>query len=129
MNPPTVGHEKLVNKLKAEARGETAFVYLSHSQNPSKDPLSYNDKVKYATRAFGRIVKKSTARTIIEVMKELEGKYSAVKLVVGSDRVNEFKTLLNKYNGKDYNLIRSKLCLLVSVIQILKVYLVCLHLR
>ena len=103
MNPPTVGHEKLVNKLKAEARGETAFVYLSHSQNSSKDPLSYNDKVKYATRAFGRIVKKSTARTIIEVMKELEGKYSAVKLVVGSDRVNEFKTLLNKYNGKDYN--------------------------
>ena len=103
MNPPTVGHEKLVNKLKAEARGETAFVYLSHSQKPTTDPLSYNDKIKYATRAFGRIVKKSTARTIIEVMKELEGKYSAVKLVVGSDRVDEFKTLLNKYNGKDYN--------------------------
>ena len=103
MNPPTVGHEKLVDKVKAEARGGPAFVYLSHSQNPSKDPLSYNDKVKYATRAFGRIVKKSTARTIIEVMKELENKYSAVKLVVGSDRVNEFKTLLNKYNGKDYN--------------------------
>ena len=103
MNPPTVGHEKLVDKVKAEARGGPAFVYLSHSQNSSKDPLSYNDKVKYATRAFGRMVKRSTARTIIEVMKELENKYSAVKLVVGSDRVTEFKTLLNKYNGKDYN--------------------------
>ena len=103
MNPPTVGHEKLVNKVKAEAKGGPAFVYLSHTQKPTTDPLSYNDKVKYATRAFGRIVKNSAARTIIEVMKDLEKKYSAVKLVVGSDRVTDFKTLLNKYNGKDYN--------------------------
>jgi hypothetical protein len=98
-----VGHEKLVNKVKAEAKGGPAFVYLSHTQKAPKDPLSYDDKIKYAQAAFGRIVKKSSARTIIEVMKELQGKYSAIKLVVGSDRVSEFKTLLNKYNGKDYN--------------------------
>jgi len=103
MNPPTVGHEKLVDKVKAEAKGGPALVYLSHSQKPTTDPLSYSDKVKYATTAFGSVVKRSSARTIIEVMKELQKKYSAVKLVVGSDRVNEFKTLLNKYNGKDYN--------------------------
>ena len=103
MNPPTVGHEKLVDKVKAEAKGGPALVYLSHSQKPTTDPLSYPDKVKYATTAFGRVVKRSNARTIIEVMKELEKKYSAVKLVVGSDRVTEFKTLLNRYNGKDYN--------------------------
>ena len=35
-------------------------------------------------------------------MKELQNNYGKVVLVVGSDRVNEFKTLLNKYNGKDY---------------------------
>ena len=35
-------------------------------------------------------------------MKELEKKYDDMVLVVGSDRVAEFETLLNKYNGKDY---------------------------
>ena len=125
MNPPTVGHEKLVNKVKAEAKGGPAFVYLSHTQKAPKDPLSYDDKIKYAQAAFGRIVKKSSARTIIEVMKELQGKYSAVKLVVGSDRVSEFKTLLNKYNGKDYNFDKIEVVSAGERDPIQKVYLEC----
>ena len=53
---------------------------------------------------FGKkIVVKSAAKTIIEVAKELQKKgYKDLVLVVGSDRVREFETLLNKYNGKDY---------------------------
>ena len=35
-------------------------------------------------------------------MKELESKYNKVILVVGSDRIKDFDTLLNKYNGKDF---------------------------
>jgi len=105
MNPITVGHEKLVNKVTsvASSKGATPQVYLTRSQDPKKNPLDYNDKIAYAKKAFGnKIVAKSTARTIIEVMKELQGNYGKVVLVVGSDRVNEFKTLLNKYNGKEY---------------------------
>ena len=76
MNPPTIGHEKLVNKVKSTARTAkaTPLVYLSQTQNPKKDPLSYNDKIKFATTAFGNLVKKSSARTVIEVLKELEKK-------------------------------------------------------
>jgi hypothetical protein len=48
------------------------------------------------------MVQNSVARTIIEVAKELDGKFTDVIVVVGSDRVREFETLLNKYNGKDY---------------------------
>ena len=105
MNPITVGHEKLVKKVTsvASSKGATPQVYLTRSQDPKKNPLDYNDKIAYAKKAFGnKIVAKSNARTIIEVMKELQGKYGKVVLVVGSDRVNEFNTLLNKYNGKDY---------------------------
>jgi len=105
MNPITVGHEKLVNKVTsvASSKSATPQVYLTRSQDPKKNPLDYNDKIAYAKKAFGnKIVAKSTARTIIEVMKELQNNYGKVVLVVGSDRVNEFKTLLNKYNGKDY---------------------------
>ena len=69
------------------------------SQDKNKNPLSYNDKIKYAQKAFGKSVIKSKARTIIEVMVELTGKHKNVIVVVGSDRVQEFKKLLDKYNG------------------------------
>lgn len=104
MNPMTNGHEKLADKIKAEAkkRNADAKLYLSHSTNPKKDPLDFKTKVKFAKKAFGPMVQNSVARTIIEVAKELSGKYDDLIVVVGSDRIPEFKTLLNKYNGKDY---------------------------
>lgn len=104
MNPVTVGHEKLVNKVLSvavKAKG-TPLVYLSHSEDMKKNPLSYNSKISYAQKAFGRVIQKSKSRTIIEVAKELSGNYANLIVVVGSDRVAEFNTLLNKYNGKEY---------------------------
>ena len=105
LNPPTIGHEKLVDKVKQLAKRHNAepHVFLSHSQNSKKDPLSYQQKFKYAKQAFGNVVYRSNSRTIIEIMKELEKmNHSEVIMVVGSDRVQEFRALLNKYNGKDY---------------------------
>ncbi|NDB83537.1 MAG: hypothetical protein EB127_12550, partial [Alphaproteobacteria bacterium] len=104
MNPMTNGHEKLATKLKSEAqkRHGDAMLYLSHSTNPKKDPLDFNTKVKFAKKAFGSMVQNSPARTILEVAKELTNKYKNLIVVVGSDRVSEFQTLLSKYNGKDY---------------------------
>lgn len=104
MNPMTNGHEKLADKIKTEAkkRNADAKLYLSHSTNPKKDPLDFKTKVKFAKKAFGPMVQNSVARTIIEVAKELSGKYDDLIVVVGSDRIPEFKTLLNKYNGKDF---------------------------
>ena len=100
MNPITMGHEKLANAVASQAKnsGGVGYIYLSQSQDKNKNPLSYNDKIKYAQKAFGKIVIKSKARTIIEVMAELSGKHKDVIVVVGSDRVKEFDRLLNKYN-------------------------------
>lgn len=105
MNPPTTGHSKLVRMVHKVARRNKAdpAVYLSHSQDKKKNPLSYKDKIKIANDAFGSVVKDSSARTIIEVLKELESAYTDVIIVVGSDRVREFDTLTNKYNGREYN--------------------------
>ena len=105
MNPPTIGHEKLANKIKSVAKREKADarIYLSHTQNPTKDPLSYQQKLSFAKKAFG-IAHKSNAKQIFQILKEIYAdKYTDIIMVVGSDRVTEFKTLLNKYNGKgDY---------------------------
>ena len=111
MNPPTIGHQKLVDKVNSVARSEKADarVYLSHTSvqtdpKNKKDPLSYREKIKFATKAFGSIIKVSQSKTIIQIVQELEKSgYTDLILVVGSDRVAEFKKLLTKYNGKDYN--------------------------
>jgi hypothetical protein len=101
MNPITVGHEKLANKIKSVARANSAtpLLYITHSQDAKKNPLEYDDKIMLAKKAFGsKFVQKSPSKTIIQVMKELQSGYSKLILVVGSDRVNDFDTLLNKYN-------------------------------
>ena len=105
MNPPTIGHEKLANKIKEVARKENANprIYLSHTQNPKKDPLSYNDKYRFATKAFG-IVKRSQSKQIFQILPEIEKEgFTDIIMVVGSDRISEFDRVLQKYNGKDYN--------------------------
>ena len=106
MNPPTVGHEKLVNKIISTAISEkgTPLVYLSKTQDAKKNPLTYEQKLKYAQTFFGkRLVVKSNAKTIIQVAQELQkAGFKDLVLVVGSDRIREFETLLNRYNGKDY---------------------------
>jgi len=104
LNPITTGHEKMVNALKKQSKihKATPMLYLSHSQDKKKNPLSYNEKVSLAKKAFGSIVKVSKSRTIFEIFKELNKKFKEVVLVVGSDRVNEFRTLMNKYNNNLY---------------------------
>ena len=105
MNPITVGHEKLVSRVIAEAlrRKATPMVFMSHSQDAKKNPLSYEDKLKFARRAFGKVVIDSDARTIIEIAKNLSQRFNNLVMVVGQDRVREFTALLNTYNGRDYS--------------------------
>jgi nicotinic acid mononucleotide adenylyltransferase len=103
-NPITIGHEKLVNKVISEAirRKATPMVFMTHTQDSKKNPLSYEDKINYGRKAFGRAIIKTKSRTIIEVAKELSGKFDNFVFVVGEDRVKDFKELMNMYNGKEF---------------------------
>ena len=75
-------------------------MFTSHSNDKQKNPLNHRDKIKYLRNFFGKIVADVNARTVFEIATELhKKKYTRIKMVVGSDRVREFDTLLNKYNG------------------------------
>ena len=106
-NPPTTGHEKLIEKLASVAKQNSAnyFVYPSHSQNPKKDPLPHPKKIAYMRAMFPkhkRNIIASKQRNVFEIATELYGKgFSAIIMVVGSDRVDEFLSLLKKYNDVD----------------------------
>ena len=104
-NPPTIGHGKLLNALTATAQreGGKALVYTSSTQDAKKNPLTKNQIFKYMKKAFPKEKKhfqtRSMAKTALEVAVELHGKYDKLVMVVGSDRVADFSSLLNTYNG------------------------------
>ena len=105
-NPPTIGHEKLINAVVAvnQREGGTAHIYGSQSHDNKKNPLTHKQKFKYLKKMFPRLKSalqsNSTSRNIMEIAVELSGKYNKLIMVAGSDRVSEFKSLLNTYNGK-----------------------------
>ena len=106
-NPPTVGHEKLVVATANVARREGGeyFVYPSHSQDSKKNPLDQTTKVRYMKKMFSKHKEKiiiSTGKTALEIASELhDKKYTNLVMVVGSDRVKEFQSLLDRYNGDE----------------------------
>ena len=106
-NPPTLGHEKLVTAVANVARREGGeyFVYPSHSQDTKKNPLDQTTKTKYMKMMFpkhkGNIVI-STAKNALEIASELhDDGYTNLVMVVGSDRVKDFQSLLDRYNGDE----------------------------
>jgi len=107
-NPPTeIGHGKLVGAVQAHAEktGGSHYIFPSHSQDAKKNPLSHGDKVGAMNRLFpnANVVSQGKVRTAIDAMKHLEKQgHKEVTMVVGSDRVDNFKSLLNKYRTKEY---------------------------
>jgi hypothetical protein len=105
-NPPTTGHEKLLDAVATQAKknpGAPYYVFASHSENAKKDPLPYAKKVAYMKKMFpkhARNIIVDKARNVFEIAVSLHNKgHRAIVMVVGSDRVDEFNSLLNKYNG------------------------------
>ena len=102
-NPPTTGHEKLIEKVASVAGSSPYRIYPSQTQNPKKDPLPYSLKVAYMRKMFPKhkrnIIASKDGRTAIEIAEMLykEG-FTDLVMVAGSDRVKEFSTLLNRYN-------------------------------
>tara|TARA_B100001287_G_scaffold49534_1_gene38588 strand:+ start:4977 stop:6158 length:1182 start_codon:yes stop_codon:yes gene_type:complete len=105
MNPPTIGHEKLLDVLSRKAGNNPYFIYLTQSTDNKKNPVDYKQKVKIARKMFPKHARKimidNKIKSIFDLLVKLHNSgYKNISMVVGSDRVNEFGILLKKYNGK-----------------------------
>ena len=101
-NPPTVGHMKLAAKMKSVSGSDPVMIFTTHTTDKKKNPLTNAQIRKFMNPMLPRgiNVMPSKARTVFEVVVDLYNKgYRKVKMVVGSDRIKEFETLLYKYNG------------------------------
>jgi hypothetical protein len=104
MNPPHRGHEKVIENMLMVSRKENAtpFIFLSQTQDIRKNPLSYQQKIKYLAMGISdykkHIVANSQIKTIFDVIQYLYSiGYTNLLMVVGADRVSEFDTLIKKY--------------------------------
>ena len=107
-NPPTIGHDKLMREVISQARknGANHIVYASASTDKRKNPLDQATKIKFMKKMFPQnkiIGAGGTQRTFMEVLKFYDKMYGEIIMIAGSDRINEFQKLADKYNGKDYN--------------------------
>jgi len=106
-NPPTIGHEKLIQKVQSVASkmNGKGYIFLSHTGGTAKDPIDFTTKLSYLRQHFQSDPKLSfgdiRANTIIKVMKVLEQEgRTKIIMIAGDDRVMQFSNLLNQYNGK-----------------------------
>jgi len=102
-NPPTTGHEKLIQKVVSVAGTNDYRIYPSHSQNPKRDPLPQALKTAYMRKMFKKYARNiivTKSKNAIEIAVELYDQgYKNLVMVAGSDRVKVFDAMLNNYNG------------------------------
>ena len=100
LNPPTIGHAKLVAAIEAQEGDH--YLFLSQTQKPKTDPLDFATKMKLAKQFFPGInVGHQAVRTPIQALEQLQGLgYTNVVFIAGSDRVDGFQKLFDTYNGQ-----------------------------
>lgn len=105
MNPPTTGHQALVNKMHDVAKEHSAkhVLVASHSQDAKKNPLSGSDKLKHLKRYFPNtnitLSDKEHPTFLQHAAKLHKEGHTHLHMIAGSDRVEEFKQKLHQYNG------------------------------
>ena len=104
-NPPTTGHEKLMKKVTSLAKGNDYKIFASQSNDAKKNPLGYKEKVQLLRKIFpkyGRniVYDKKIKNSLDALVYLYKQGYTKVTMVVGADRIPDFKKLLNKYNGE-----------------------------
>ena len=109
-NPPTIGHQQLMDVAAQAASQDKDGQYLifpSRSQDKKKNPLDPDTKIAYMQKFYpnhaGNIVNDSNTKTIFDVLRMAHNNgYAGVRIVGGGDRVKEFEKLSNQYNNQLY---------------------------
>jgi hypothetical protein len=106
-NPPTIGHQKLIEHIAKVAKegGSDYNIFGSHSQDPKKNPLSSGAKTSYLKEMFPNqaenIIYDQNVKSVLDALEGAHKRgYKVANVVVGSDRLEEFERIANKYNGE-----------------------------
>lgn len=100
MNPPTIGHEKLINtgKMLAKSLNADFFVFPTRTHDRERNPLDFNTKLKFLKTFFPEIRFVETSGQLFDVLLWLsDHNYAKIHMIAGSDRVKEFDKIIKNY--------------------------------
>ena len=112
-NPPTIGHQKLMDITKQTAGGDPFFIYPTHSFGGKKDdngfksnPLPADRKHFWLSKMFpqyrNNIIYDTSIKTIIQLFQKYQADYDDIVLVAGDDQYNDYVRMVTTYNNKEY---------------------------
>jgi hypothetical protein len=102
MNPPTIGHEQVFKTMASQ--GGDFKIFVSQTQDKKNNPLDYATKIKFIKAVHRQyaenVVADAGLNTVVKVAGHLyDLGYRNATFVAGSDRIDQFKSLLTQYNG------------------------------
>jgi hypothetical protein len=97
---PTIGHKAAIDQAKDIATKTSGKLTIGLSG--TAEPLDIKTKKSHAEKVFGHPVDTGTehTKTLSSFLSHLHKHHDHLHLVAGSDRVEEYKSFLSKYNGK-----------------------------
>jgi Family of unknown function (DUF6267) len=109
MNPPTIGHELLMQKT-VEIGGRNTFIFLSSSNNKKTDPLDVDTKREFIKKIYPKFASYIVAQPVSTVLSAAKYLYNLgfrnMTFVAGDDRLTgkdeeNMKGLLTSWNRAD----------------------------
>lgn len=96
--PATISHSIIVaavNKISSD-QGADSGVFVLADENAKQPPLSLDRRLHFFKRIFKRTAVQATDVSLLDLVKTLSEKYKDLILITSTDKVNEYKKILNK---------------------------------
>ena len=109
MNPPTIGHRAVVNEVLRLSKDLKLphIIVVSRTHGDRRNPLPPITKMEYIEKIVGHAnyeVSEPLCPSMIQWLKRLNDRgYDRLVFVCGSDRLDEYRSLIERYNGKDFH--------------------------
>ena len=105
-NPPHFGHKGVISTVSASAKKGAWAIFFSKSQDAKKNPLDYQTKLKWVYTLYpetkGHIVEDPNIKTFLQAAAYLYDKgFRSATFVAGSDDLQQMRSVLEQYNGKE----------------------------
>jgi len=108
-NPPARNHEQLLKFGYARSKDDNYDfrVYPSRVQDAGTNPLNPSLKIQFMKKIYpdyaDYVVDSEDMKTIFDILSSLYGDgYQNIKIIVGSDRLGEFQSLVHRNQGNGY---------------------------
>lgn len=97
--PPHLGHLEIVNAIKKMANDQSAeYIIFSSLTEDAKNPIPWPLKQNALYESFGPCIR--LEKTFNDVLSFIEGRYTGITMVIGSDRYDDFKRILDSFTKK-----------------------------